>query len=190
MMISSVLILGVNTAFKQVLMVNRHIKEQRDIYHKSRIFFDTIRTELSCMYIPKSEKTISAFSLKSSPDTTVEMSFYTLNPIWQNSAVSSYPAKLTYYTTADAESNAKTLCRSEQLCSGEKNISTEHKEIILSGLCELEIFTTETESNTWQDNLNCQDTLPKAVKIYSRWLTESRRKIEFQTIITIPCCQK
>ncbi len=82
MLITSVLVLGVNAAFRQAHMLWSRAEKQRPVYQKTRLFFDTIRNELTCLYIPEiDDEQPAPFSLSASPDGTVRLSFLTMKTI-------------------------------------------------------------------------------------------------------------
>ena len=191
MLITSVLVLGVNTAFKQAHMLWSRVENQRPVYQKSRLLLDTMREEMTGLYLPKGDQQqqLRPFSLSSLPDGTTRLSFYTLNPSWKNTATSSFPAKVGYEFTTDSDSEQKVLLRTEQLCSGEKAIGLKWKEIIFTGLSEFSVRAadpnSDLSSDSWKDNLECNQVPPKAVKILLKWAKDNETEFEVQTIIKV-----
>lgn len=192
MLITSILVLGVNTAFRQAHMVWSRVEKQRPVYQKTRLFLDTIRDELACLYMPQvDDEEPAPFSLSALPDGTVRLSFLTLNPAWKNSFLSNFPARASYEFTSDSDSGQRVLSRTEQLFSGEKSIGTEQEDAILEGFSGITIqaFDPNEDSlaNSWKTNLQCSQTPPKAVKIFLKWPRDEQTDFEFETIIKITC---
>lgn len=193
MLITSVLVLGVNTAFRQAHMLWSRAEKQRPVYQKTRLFFDIIRDELTCLYMPKidDEQQPAPFALSILPDGTVRLSFLTLNPAWKNTAVSNLPAKVSYEFTTDSDSGQRTLSRTEQLFSGQKAAGPQQKEAILEGFSGITIQAADPNigslADSWKSYLQCSHTPPKAVKILLKWPKDEQADFEFETIIKITC---
>ena len=71
-------------------------EKQRPIYQKTRLFFNTLKEELTCLYMPKTDndqQQPTTFSLSLLPDGGVKLSFLTINPSWKNTYLSNLPAK-------------------------------------------------------------------------------------------------
>jgi prepilin-type N-terminal cleavage/methylation domain-containing protein len=193
MLITSVLVLAVNAAFRQAHMLWSRAQKQRPVYQKTRLFFDTLREELVCLYMPTidGQQQQAPFILSVLPDGTVKLSFFTLNPVWENSADSSFPSKVSYEFTTESDSDQKVLSRTEQLFSGEKAVGPEHKEATLEGFSEITILAADPNAgslaDSWKTDLQCRQTPPKAVKILLKWPKEQYTDFEFDTIIKIIC---
>jgi prepilin-type N-terminal cleavage/methylation domain-containing protein len=191
LLITSVLVLGVNAAFRQAHVLWSRIENQRPLYQKTRLFFDILRDELAGLYLPKpdEEDESAPFSLSSLPDGTIKLTFFTENPAWKNSVVSSYPAKISYEFSSTSEQ--KTLSRTEQLCSGEKTVSPERTEVIFTDLADVRIQAADPNGNamsdSWKDNLDCRQSPPKAVRLSLGWPGEEEGQIVFETTITVVC---
>ena len=193
MLITSVLVLAVNAAFRQAHMLWSRAQKQRPVYQKTRLFFDTLREELVCLYMPTidGQQQQAPFTLSVLPDDTVKLSFFTLNPVWENSADSSFPSKVSYEFTTESDSDQKVLSRTEQLFSGEKAVGPEHKEATLEGFSGITILAADPNAgslaDSWKNVLQCRQTPPKAVKILLKWPNEQQADFEFDTIIKIIC---
>jgi hypothetical protein len=194
MLITSVLVLGVGAAFRQAHMLWSRAERQRPVYQKTRLFLDMLTEELACLYMPQideDQKQPAPFVLSKLPDGTVRLSFLTLNPLWKATAVSSFPAKVSYEFTTDPDSGRRVLSRVEQLFSGEKAVGTEQKEAILEGFSEIIIQAAEPDAASpdasWKNELQCSQAPPKAVKILLKWLKDGQAEFEFETIIRIAC---
>lgn len=192
MLITSVLVLAVNAAFRQAHMLWSRAQKQRPVYQKTRLFFDTLREELVCLYMPTiDDEQPAPFSLSKLPDGTVRLSFLTLNPSWKYTAVSNFPGKVSYEFTTESDSDQKVLSRTEQLFSGEKAVGPEHKEATLEGFSGITILAADPNAgslaDSWKNVLQCRQTPPKAVKILLKWPNEQQADFEFDTIIKIIC---
>ena len=192
MLITSVLVLGVNAAFKQAHAVWSRVETQRPVYQETRLFFDTLKAELSCLYLPMfdDDQEMDPFALSVSPEGTVRLSFLTLNPAWKNTAVSNRPAKLTYECTTDSDSGQRILSRTEQLFSGQRPIGSEQKDILLTGFSGLTILAADPNAaggDSWKDTLQCRQAPPQAVKIQLEWSSDAQTAYAFETIVKITC---
>ena len=194
MLITSVLVLGVNAAFRQAHILWSRAETKRLVYQKTRIFFDILQNELSCLYMPKfgeEQQQSIPFSLSIIPDGTVRLSFFTMNPAWGDTFLSNLPAKVSYEFTTDSNSGRVKLSRTEQLFSGEKTVTAEQKETILEGFSGVVVQAAdlEAESTTglWKTDIQCNQSPPRAVKILLKWQMDGQEGFEFETIIKIAC---
>jgi len=188
MLITSVLVLGVNTAFRQAHMLWSRAEKQRPVYQKTRLFFDTLTEELTCLYMPKNDDEQPApFSLSKLPDGNIKLIFFTMNPAWKDTAVSNFPAKVSYEFTTNPDSGRRVLSRTEQLFSGEKAVAIEQKETILEGFSGITIQAADPDAgslaDSWKNDLQCRQSPPKAVKILLKWHRDEQTEFEFETII-------
>ena len=137
------------------------------------------------------QQQLAPFTLYTLPDGTVRLSFLTLNPAWKNTAVSNFPAKVSYEFTTDSDSGQRILSRTEQLFSGEKAIGTEQKEATLEDFSGITIQAADPNigflADSWKTDLQCSLTPPKAVKILLKWPRDEQTNFEFQIIIKIAC---
>jgi len=193
MLITSVLVLGVNTAFRQAHMLWSRVEKQRPVYQKTRLLVDTLREELACLYLPKIEEEQqpqpAAFSLSTLQDGTVRLSFLTMNPVWQGTYLSSLPEKVTYEFSTDPDSGIKILTRTKQLLSGEKPVAAEQKKTIFSGFSGISIQASDPDAgslaDSWKNELQCSQKPPKAVKMLLKWPKDEQTDFEFETITKI-----
>jgi prepilin-type N-terminal cleavage/methylation domain-containing protein len=191
MLITSVLVLGVNAAFRQAHMLWSRAEKQRPVYQKTRRFYDTLREELACLYMPKLEEEQSPFTLVALQDGTVKVSFFTLNPVWKGTALSNLPAKVSYEFLTNSDSGQRILSRTEQLFSGQKAVGLEQKEDVLDGFSGVAIQASDPNAGSlaesWKNELSCQQLPPKAIKILLKWPREDQTEFEFATTIKISC---
>ncbi|MHC5061199.1 MAG: PulJ/GspJ family protein [Planctomycetota bacterium] len=192
MLITSVLVLGVNTAFRQAHMLWSRAEKQRPVYQNTRLFFDTLTEELTCFYMPKNDDEQPApFSLSALPDGTIKLIFFTMNPAWKDTAVSNFPAKVSYEFATNSDSDRRVLSRTEQLFSGEKAVAIEQKETVLEGFSGITVQAANPDAgylaDSWKNDLQCRQRPPKAVKILLKWPRDEQADFEFETIIkTVP----
>jgi len=195
LLISSILLLGIDTAYRQAILLSQKAEYKRTISANARLLTETLREELTSLYLPTSqgeqEKKQTPFELASDPNGSIMLSFYTLNGSWRKQPYLSKPLKIKYSFTKREDSKQCTLARTEQYSSGEKIIGPESSENILIDNFEFKIFALkagdQVSEQSWQSSLKCQKTPPKALKIYLNW--PGSRKFaanSFQTIIKIP----
>lgn len=187
MLITSILVLGINTAFRQTHMLWSRTGKQRPIYQKTRLFFNTMRDELTSLYMPKfDDQQPAPFMLSTLPEGTIRLSFFTLNPAWKNTAIASFPSKVSYEISTASNSGQIVLSRTEQLFSGQIAVSKEQKETILDGFSDITVEAADPSADDlWKSNLHCSQFPPKAVKILLKWQKSDQAKYEFETIINI-----
>jgi hypothetical protein len=196
MLITSILVLGINSAYRQARLIGTNVESTRPVYHNARIIVETLRQELSCLYFPQlsEEEPNYPFNLSILSDGTTELSFYTLMSSWARSPQSSPIVKVRYNFSKDTDTGQYMLTRTEQLCSGEKIIGKESSDVVLIGVCQLKFWVLEPNSeaceDSWKQSYNSKDTPPRALKILLKWSqTKDVPEIDFQTSILIPCQQ-
>ena len=192
MLITSILVLGVGAAFRQGHMLWSRAEEQRPVYQKSRLILETMREELSYIYMPTiGEEEPAGFSLSALGDGTVKLTFLTLNPAWRNTAISNLPARVSYEFKTDSDSGRSVLSRTEELFSGEKAVGLERKEIVLEGFSGVVIEASDPEieslEDSWKSELQSRKRLPRAVRIVLKWARDEESDFEFETIVKIVC---
>jgi hypothetical protein len=162
------------------------------MYHTARLITETLRGELSGLYLPESnEEQSDAFSLQCLSNERTELTFYTMSPSWRGSLESSRPAKVSYRFTKNTESEKTSLERFEQSCAGEKIIGGEILDVVTEDLSDFKIWIIDPNSNareiSWQDSFSSKENPPKALKIMMIWQTnEQIPSFDFETIIFIP----
>ena len=196
MLITSILVLGINAAYRQAHLMWQNAESTRPIYHNCRITIETLRQELSALYFPQLSEgePNHPFNLSALPDGAAELSFYTLTPAWTTSPQSSLIAKVRYIFSKDTDMDQTTLTRIEQLCSGEKIIGKESSDIILKGLSELKFWAldpnSEPSEDSWKQSYDSKAAPPRALKILLKWpQTKDIPEMVFQSSIEIPSQQ-
>lgn len=193
MLITSILILGVNTAYRQAHLIWSYTENRRPIYHAARLITETLREELSCLYFPPpTEENDSSFKLSSLPQETIELTFYTLTPSWKGSLESSRIAKVCYRFTKNADTEETILQRFEHPCVGEKIVAKGSPDVVVKGLSDFKVWIIDPNSGSygvlWKQSYNSKDTPPKALKVSLKWAaTKKVPEINFQSCILIPC---
>lgn len=193
MVITSVLILGINAAFRQAHRVWSSIESRRPIYQTARLTTETLRQELSCLYFPPpAEDAENLFELLYLPNDKTELTFYTLAPSWNGSLESSLAARVRYRFAADPETEEASLVRFEQMCAGDKLIGPEHSNIIAQGLSDFRVWVFDPNSSaqepSWQESFFSKDVPPRALRLSLKWAeTNETPEINFQYSMLIPC---
>jgi prepilin-type N-terminal cleavage/methylation domain-containing protein len=193
MLITSILILGVNAAYRQAHLLWSNAEDTRPIYHTARLITETLRSELSCLYFPPTKnEDDSPFKLLFLPDEKTELTFYTLAPSWTGSLESSRIAKVTYRFAKDRQTEETVLQRFEQPCAGEKIIGKEDSEVAAKGLSGFRVWAVDPNSSSygdlWKQSYNSKDKPPKAVKVLLEWpAAEGMRDVRFQFSTLISC---
>jgi prepilin-type N-terminal cleavage/methylation domain-containing protein len=193
MVITSVLILGINASYHQAHRVWSSVESRRPVYQRARLITENLRQELSCLYFPPStEEQEHPFRLVHLPDEGTELVFYTLGPSWKGSPESSLMTKVRYKFESDPDSEEASLVRHEQLCAGEKIIGPESSEIIARDMSEFRIWVFDPNSGagqaSWQESFESKDNPPKGLKFSLKWPeTAETSEIDFQYSMLIPC---
>jgi prepilin-type N-terminal cleavage/methylation domain-containing protein len=183
MLITSVLVLGVQAAFHQAHAIWSSAEDRRPFYHQARQILDTLRDELAGLYMPPvAEDQDMAFHLASLPDGSVELAFDTLSPSWKGDLATSRIARVRYVFSRDRDGRETALQRMEQPWAGEKPIGMEDVSTVATGLS---VFVVQafvprdagtTGQDGWQASYESRDTAPRAIKVELRWDLEDRRE--------------
>jgi len=191
MLITSILILGINTAYRQAYLLWSNIENKRPLYNNARLITETLRQELSCLYFPSdANQQDSPFELLSSTNETTELNFYTLTPSWKSDPASSRMAKVRYRFSRDEITEETLLQRFEQACAGEKIIGKESSDVIATGLSDFKIWAADPNASLdlWKQSYATKDAPPKAFKIFMKWAANGdNQQADFQTSIIVPC---
>lgn len=195
MLITSILILGVNAAYRQAYLLWSNVEADRPAYHAARLITDTLRQELSCLYFPKiadQEDSGPPFSLISLPDSKTELTFFTLTPAWKGSVESSRIAKVSYRFSRNLDRTESLLERFESPYSGEEIIGKAGYDLVARGLSDVKILVAASDSkpgaNSWQQSYDSKKAPPKALKITLEWAkTKETDLIEFEAAFRIIC---
>jgi prepilin-type N-terminal cleavage/methylation domain-containing protein len=194
MLITSVLVLGINAAFQQAHLLWSNIEAQRPVYDNARLITETLRQEISGLYLPQTSETEkdNLFELSTLPDGTVNLTFYTLTPSWKESLFSSRIVKIRYSFSRDKATGKNLLERAEQFCAGEKIIGQESSNVILKGLSDFKIWCAVPDSGSssdlWKQSYSSERTPPKAIKVLLKWpANKDISETSFETSILVPC---
>ena len=194
MLITSVLILGVNASYRQAHLIWSNAENKRPIYHTARLLTETLRQELSCLYFPppstdEGEESLSPFRLLYLPNEGTELTFYTLTPSWKGTIESSRMARVRYRFFRDPDTDRILIERFEQPCGGEKIIGQESLDAIPTNLSELRAWVVDPNSsdNSWTESYESKDKPPKALKfLLKSAATDKLPEIDFQHCVFIP----
>ena len=191
MLISSILILGLNAIYRQAHKLFASAEDRRPAYNSARLITETLRQELACLYMPKIEDGDNTFELVCIPNEGTELTFYTMTPSWKGGLEISRPAKVRYEFTRNADTALTRLERFEQWCAGEVIIGSESSDVITESLSDFRVWIVEQNSGSgnpsFQDSFESSDIPPKAVRISLEFPTEDPAAPEtFQTDIFIP----
>lgn len=173
MLITSILILGLNSALRQAHVVWARTENERTIHQDSRFLIDTLRQEVACLYIPDGgEEGRSLFSLSRFPDGSAKFSFLTVNPVFKSGVAANVPAEVTYEYTVQADTQRKILQRSRQWYSGQIAIGQRQQDILFYDIAEFAIEVAgETAGDiAWHDEFEATpDNHPQAIRLYIEW---------------------
>ena|GEM_PF-2431307 len=193
MLITSILVLGVNTAYRQAHLIWSKAENLRPVYHTARLVTDTLRQELSSIYFPPADSNEQPrFALRSLPNKGTEFFFYTLTPAWAGDIESSRVARIRYQFGMDPDTQETSLVRFEQHCSGEKPIAKETSQLVARGLSDLAAWVARpgdgSEANPWKRSYKSKDKPPRAMKVVMKWpATDKWPATSFEFCTLIPC---
>ena len=190
MLLGSIVVLGINAAYRQAYSVWSSVESRRPIYHNTRLVTETLRQELSCLYFPPkpgvNEGAESEQPFKPISADGAELAFYTLAPCWKGSLASARMAKVRYTLTEDPDTGQSILQRFEQPYAGEKPIGKETSDIVVKGLSDFSVSAVGGEEGDGERENG--DAPPKAIKVRLAWAeTEDGSEGAFQTTILVPC---
>jgi prepilin-type N-terminal cleavage/methylation domain-containing protein len=193
MLITSILVLGVNAAFHQAHAIWASAEDRRPFYHQARLILDTLRDELAGLYLPPvAEGQETPFRLASLPDGSVELAFDTLSPSWKGDVATSRIARVRYVFTRDETAGQTVLQRMEQPWAGEKPIGTEDVSTVATGLSAfgMQVLVPRGAGGTgqdgWQASYESKDKPPRALKVELRWDLKNRREqLRFESCLWV-----
>jgi prepilin-type N-terminal cleavage/methylation domain-containing protein len=194
LVISSVIVLGINALYRQAHMIWASVEDPRPIYHDARTIIETLRHELSCLYFPPASDANDAEEGEAFEPISVgdnEFAFYTLAPFWKTGLSGSRMARVRYSLAADPVTEEKVLERFERLCAGEKPIGKESRDVVARGLSEfsVSIMSDEQSESEGEDSEGSREsgTPPRAIKVSLSWAaTENVPQADFETTILVP----
>lgn len=193
MLITSILILGVNTMYRQAYMIWSSAENLRPVYHTCRLITETLRQELSCLYFPPAGQDDGPrFELICQPNEKTEFAFYTLTPAWRADLESSRIARILYRFTRNPDTQETVLERFEQPCAGETPIGKETPDLVLKGMADLAVWVVDPNSepgpDAWRQSYSSKDVPPKAVRVLMKWqATDKAPEVTFECCSFIPC---
>ncbi len=202
MLITSILVLGIHAAYRQAHALWSQAEDTRDAYYLARVLTETLREELSGLYMPpmnqEGEEASSdrAFRLTAGPDGAGELSFLTLTPAWRSDVESSRPARVSYRFGRDQDTGGTVLRRGEVLCAGEKPIGQEISDVLVENLMEFAVWVCPSNDgvsvDSWQQTYESDDRPPRAARILLKWNSPNRqdpraKPTEFLSVVLIPC---
>jgi prepilin-type N-terminal cleavage/methylation domain-containing protein len=193
MLITSILVLGVNAAFHQAHAIWASAEDRRPFYHHARLILDTLREELAGLYLPPvAEGQEPPFRLASLPDGSVELAFDTLSPSWKGDLASSRIARVCYVFAKDPAARQTILRRMEQPWAGERPIGIEAASVVATGLSAFLVQALMprdargTGQEGWQASYESKDKAPRALKVELRWdLKDRREQLRFESCLWI-----
>jgi prepilin-type N-terminal cleavage/methylation domain-containing protein len=203
MLMTSILVLGIQAAYQQAYRLWSQAEEDRAIWYLARTVTETLRAELGGLYIPprnneNSEEEVeagSAFQLDVVAGAGAELSFFTLTPAWRTDVGLSGSARVCYRFGPDPENGGTKLERLETLCAGEKLIGIPVSDVLVRGLTEFKVWAFDPNGNaspeSWQESYQSEDRPPRAVRVRMRWGAEDRgnprsRACEFESLMSVP----
>jgi prepilin-type N-terminal cleavage/methylation domain-containing protein len=199
LLISSVIVLGINAAYRQAHLIWASCEDPRPIYHDARLITETLRREFACLYFPprpdanepNADEPFQPISIG-----TDAFAFYTLAPSWKAGLPASYIARVRYRLTQDPVTGEKMLERFEQPCAGEKFIAKETSDIVARGLSEFDVSVSGGDGQVNEGNGKSDDegdggkeegAPPNVVKVSLKWAaTGNVPDVGFETTILVP----
>lgn len=200
MLISSVLVLGIHAAHRQARVLWTRAEDGREAYYLTRVLTETLRTELSGLYMPPPDANEqaardSAFRLTGVRGEMTELCFFTLTPAWRGSVESSGIARVRYRFGKEQGMGEPALQRSEVLCSGAQLLGQENSEVLANGLAEFTVQVVDPNgdgsADSWRESYESNDRPPKAVKVLLKWGSRNQRgrppeQAGFESIMSVP----
>ncbi|HRT52101.1 MAG TPA: prepilin-type N-terminal cleavage/methylation domain-containing protein [Anaerohalosphaeraceae bacterium] len=193
MLIASILVLGISAAYQQAHRVWVRTEQNRPLYADARMIVETLRTELSCLYMPPVEEDQEkVFVLATEPDGRIEMVFYTQAPGYLSAVGAGRIAKVRYCFDRDPQTGETALLRSEQECAGEKVIGQEVSSVMAKRLASFKLWSYVPAGSSgdadWRQSYASAEQAPKAIRVTFKWAADqSVPDKEFTTAIVVPC---
>jgi prepilin-type N-terminal cleavage/methylation domain-containing protein len=196
LLISSLIVLGINAAYHQAHLIWAACEEPRPAYHDARLITETLRQEFSGLYFPPAPDANEAEGGGEpfEPISIAEggITFYTLTPSWKTQLPASRPARVRYTLIQDPSTEQNVLQRFELPCSGEKPIGKESSEIVAKGLSAFSVSAIGDDRQAGHQSSegngdNQQGAPPKAIKVSLMWpAADNAPQLSFETTILVP----
>lgn len=199
MTITSILVLGMHAAYRQAHSLWAQVEGQRRIYTQTRLLSETLRGELSSLYCPAAEDRLQSqdgdpsFQLLLGPDGAVELTFFTLTPVWQASPGSSRSARVRYRFTSDKGTGCGLLERFEEICAGGRVLGPETRTTLASDLAAFQCWAIDPNASRsdLKTNYESSERPPKALKVTIAWPASHEVPADsMEMLIPIPCDER
>ena len=192
MLITSILVLGINGAYRQAGQLWSRVETPRHLYHASTNVIDCLRMDLSGLYMPPIDEGQESFVLSARGDGSLELAFYTLSPSWRTGRTSVRSAMIQYRFTSDQATGESLLERLESPCSGETVIADPLVDVIAEGQFDLQLWAAEPDAADLEQALkssySSRESPPEALKILLEWPgTSDTSAVTFEAVVEIPC---
>lgn len=196
MLISSVLVLGLHAAFRQTQYMISKTENTEQHYRKARQLTDLWREEFSGLYLPPQQtsnqkndqkNSNDRFLLSDQPDSTIQLTFFTLTPAWRQNAAAAKPAKVRYHLKRSEQSETLTLFRTEQPYSGQLPIGQESESSLILNLRSLSFTVFDPQQRQWLPFFQADQSLPQAIRVKFQFTQPTvQNALVFSTIFFIP----
>lgn len=187
MLITTVLVLGLNAAVKQAYFLYSQAENRCPIYQKTRLLTETLRTELSSLYLPPNSQEKEDENTFIAEPTKLE--YFTLTPALAEAPSVSHINKITMEFTKNKDTNLTTITRTQQMFSGEKAMGSKTTSAFLDGNYDLSLQAYDPNEKKWKDSYKSKNLLPPALKMTLVFPDDNLRNvpsINFETIFHIP----
>ena len=171
LLISSILVLGVQAAFRQA----HHIYEQSELYRpvvqQTRYLVEMLRDEVSGIYLPPKQNEETEDQIDEPPlflskqGDTLILSFYTLTPAYLQDARFARPARVSYRFARHSDMEKMVLIRREQPASGEALLGLAQESRIADDLKALTFEVYDRENQEWKSDWQSDNALPAAIRL-------------------------
>jgi len=168
MVISAVLMLGLAAAWRQGYAVLERAENTREQFTQVRGFAAVMRQELGGVYQTESDPNEQSdgkvgFELLGGEKT--ELKFLTLTPCYRGGVEATKSGYVRYVYEGDGSGEAGEVRRYERMASGEKVVSEEVSDIVLSGVTSFGVEVFDGEKQQWRNAWPMNGELPAAVKV-------------------------
>ena len=172
MAISSVLVLGVTAAYRQIREAGEILEKRSRVYERVRVLTELLREEIVFLYGPDfgDGEDGDVFGISSEGDGNAEMFYFTVNPSWKRGTGTGGCVRVRYEFCEDEGDGKRKLVRYEQAYSGGDAIGEEERsEIEADGLVRFEVWAFDGEERKWREVWTDGKRIPVAVRVELVW---------------------
>jgi len=190
LLLSSILVLALQAAFRQMRFAITRTETDEPQYRQARRWATLWREEFSGVYLPakdEQQENQKRFTLSNESDGTLQLSYFTLTPAWQQESSYAKGAKVEYRLTRNEQTEAFTLSRTQQAAAGSKVLGPETQDLLATNIKALSFSAYNQEQRKWENYFDAENQLPQAMRVtFEMARADEETSLKFVTDFFIP----